>query len=97
MFETWTVIVGKLALYSGDISISAFHYFWHLRELSSQRNISTTVITEYMHELEAEFMICGFYNVLCLDQEQQLDEHDLDATTIDWMDTEDMEMQLIEL
>ncbi|KAK0146239.1 General transcription factor II-I repeat domain-containing protein 2 [Merluccius polli] len=55
MFETWTAFVGKLAVFSDDISTSTFRYFRHLRELSSHRNIRTAEITTYMHELEAEF------------------------------------------
>uniref|UniRef100_A0A3B1K4F4 DUF4371 domain-containing protein n=1 Tax=Astyanax mexicanus TaxID=7994 RepID=A0A3B1K4F4_ASTMX len=55
MFETWTAFVTKLAVFSGDIASSTFRYFRHLREWSSQRNISTAEIAEYMRELETEF------------------------------------------
>uniref|UniRef100_A0A3B1J491 SPIN-DOC-like zinc-finger domain-containing protein n=1 Tax=Astyanax mexicanus TaxID=7994 RepID=A0A3B1J491_ASTMX len=55
MFETWTAFVAKLAVFSGDIASSTFRYFRHLREWSSQRNISTAEIAEYMRELETEF------------------------------------------
>ena len=103
MFETWTAFVGKLAVFSDDISTSTFRYFRHLRELSSLRNINTAEITAYMRVLEAEFTTRfvdfkrygPMFSILM--KPNSFDGHDLDATLIDWMDTEDMEMQLIEL
>lgn len=103
MFETWAAFVAKLAVFSGDIASSTFRYFGHLRELSSQHNISTTVIAEYMWELEAEFTarFVDFkrYGPMFdfLIKPDNFDEHDLDTDLFGWMDVQDMEMQLIEL
>lgn len=71
--------------------------------MSSQRNISTAEITEYMRELEAEFntRFVDFkrYGPMFdfLIKPDSFHEHDLDTTLFAWMDVQDMEMQLIEL
>jgi hypothetical protein len=44
-----------LAVFSSDIATSTFRYFRHLRELSSQCNISNAEICAYMRKLESEF------------------------------------------
>ena len=103
MFETWNAFVAKLAVFSGDIASSTFRYFRHLREWSLQRNISTAEIAEYMRELEAEFTtrFVDFrrYGPMFsfLIKPDSFDGQDLDAALIDWMDVQDVEMQLIEL
>lgn len=92
-----------LALFSNDISFSTFRYFRHLRELSSQLSISTAEIAAYMHELESEFTTrFGEFKrygpmFSFLIKPDSLDGHDLDASLIEWMDIQDMEVQLIEL
>ena len=103
MFDTWTAFVGKLAVFSKDIATSTFRYFRHLRELSSQRNISTALIAAYMRELESEFTTrFGDFKrygpmFSFLIKPDSFDGHDLDVSLMDWMDIQDMEMQLIEL
>jgi len=103
MFETWTAFVGKLPVFSSDIATSTFRYFQHLKELSSQRSISTAEIAAYMSELESEFTTrFGDFKrygqmFSFLIKPDSFDGHGLDASLIEWMDIQNMEMQLIEL
>uniref|UniRef100_A0A8C6LBI0 HAT C-terminal dimerisation domain-containing protein n=1 Tax=Nothobranchius furzeri TaxID=105023 RepID=A0A8C6LBI0_NOTFU len=63
MRDTWEAFVGKLEVFLKDVETSTFRHFKHLRELSAQCSISTT----------------------------------LDLSLFNYLDTDDMEMQLIEL
>uniref|UniRef100_UPI00358FEE4E general transcription factor II-I repeat domain-containing protein 2-like n=1 Tax=Myxine glutinosa TaxID=7769 RepID=UPI00358FEE4E len=103
MFDTWTAFVGKLAILSSDVATFTFRYFRHVRELSSQHSISTAEICKYMSELESEFTTrFGDFQKYgpmfsFLIKPDSFDGHELDLSLIDWLDTQDMEMQLIEL
>uniref|UniRef100_UPI00358ECE96 general transcription factor II-I repeat domain-containing protein 2-like n=1 Tax=Myxine glutinosa TaxID=7769 RepID=UPI00358ECE96 len=103
MFDTWTAFVGKLAIFSSDVATSTFRYFRHVRELSSQHSISTAEICKYMSELESEFTTrFGDFQKYgpmfsFLIKPDSFDGHELDLSLIDWSDTQDVEMQLIEL
>ncbi|KAJ3581347.1 hypothetical protein NHX12_016749, partial [Muraenolepis orangiensis] len=75
----------------------------HLRELSPQHSISTAEICKYISELESEFttrfgefqMYGPMFSFLI--KPDSFDGHELDLSLIDWLDTQDMIMQLIEL
>lgn len=101
--QFWTCLKHGLLLLPNLRYSSSFRYFGHLRELSSQRNISTAEITEYMRELEAEFTtrFVDFkrYGPMFdfLIKPDSFHENDLVTTLFAWMDVQDMEMQLIEL
>ncbi|KAJ3587615.1 hypothetical protein NHX12_011212 [Muraenolepis orangiensis] len=75
----------------------------HLRELSPQHSISTAEICKYISELESEFTtrFGEFLNYgrmfSFLIKPDSFDGHELDLSLIDWLDTQDMIMQLIEL
>uniref|UniRef100_UPI00358FAF2C general transcription factor II-I repeat domain-containing protein 2-like n=1 Tax=Myxine glutinosa TaxID=7769 RepID=UPI00358FAF2C len=103
MFDTWTAFVGKLAVFSSDVATSTFRYFRHVRQLSSQHSISTAEICKYMSELESEFTTrFGDFQKYgpmfsFLIKPDSFDGHELDLSLVDWLDTQDMEMQLIEL
>ncbi|KAJ3588231.1 hypothetical protein NHX12_011825 [Muraenolepis orangiensis] len=103
MFDTWKAFVGKLAIFSGDVATSTFRYFSHLRELSPQHSISTAEICKYISELESEFTtrFGEFQNYgrmfSFLIKPDSFDGHELDLSLIDWLDTQDMIMQLTEL
>lgn len=103
MFETWAAFIDKLAVFSRDIATSTFRYFKHVRELSAQCSVNTSEISKYMSELELEFTTrfgdlrkCGPMFPFLI-KPASFDGHEFDASLIEWMDTQDMEMQLIEL
>ncbi|XP_065148348.1 general transcription factor II-I repeat domain-containing protein 2-like [Paramisgurnus dabryanus] len=103
MFETWASFVDKLTIFSRDISSSKFQYFKHVRELSAQRSINTGEISKYISELESEFKTrFGDFRKYgpmfpFLINPESFDGHEFDESLIGWMNTQDMEMQLIEL
>ncbi|KAK1902250.1 General transcription factor II-I repeat domain containing protein 2 [Dissostichus eleginoides] len=103
MFDTWKAFVGKLAVFSDDVATSTFCYFTHLKELSTQHSISTSEICKYISELESEFTTrFGEFQKYgpmfsFLIKPDSFDGHELDVSVIDWLDTQDMIMQLIEL
>ncbi|KAJ3606325.1 hypothetical protein NHX12_025846 [Muraenolepis orangiensis] len=87
---------------SDDVATSTFRYFSHLRELSLQHSISTAEICKYISELESEFTTrfreFQKYGPMFsfLIKPDSFDGHELDLSLIDWLDTQDMIMQLIE-
>ena len=103
MYETWAAFVAKLAVLSSDVATSTFRYFKHCRQLSAQQNISPADICKYINVLEAEFTTrfqeFQKYGPLFsfLINPDSFDGHDLELPLLDWLDTQDMQMQLIEL
>lgn len=94
----WEALVQKLAFFSSDDEISTFC----LRELSAQRSICTTEIHGYIRRLQTEFttrfqdfLMYGPLFSFLIKPESLNDQ--LDFSLFNCLDTEDMEMQLIEL
>ncbi|XDV12097.1 hypothetical protein PO909_000834 [Leuciscus waleckii] len=103
MYDTWAAFVGKLTIFSSDIATSTLRYFKHLRELSTVHSISTTEICKYISGLESEFTtrfrefqkygpIFSF-----LIKPDSFNGHELDLALMDWLDIQNVEMELIEL
>uniref|UniRef100_A0A3B4ESV8 DUF4371 domain-containing protein n=1 Tax=Pundamilia nyererei TaxID=303518 RepID=A0A3B4ESV8_9CICH len=100
MRDTWEAFVQKL--FSSDVETSMFCYFKRLRELSAQHSISTSEIHGYVQRLEKEFRMrfldFQVYGPMFsfLIKPESFNEQ-LDLSLFKWLDTDDMEMQLIEL
>uniref|UniRef100_A0A3Q2UT69 DUF4371 domain-containing protein n=1 Tax=Haplochromis burtoni TaxID=8153 RepID=A0A3Q2UT69_HAPBU len=90
MRDTWEAFVQKLAVFSSNVETSTFCYFKRLRELSAQRSISTSEIHGFL-----DFQVYGPMFSFLIKPESFNEQ--LDLSLFKWLDTDDMEMQLIEL
>ncbi|XP_070404771.1 general transcription factor II-I repeat domain-containing protein 2A-like [Nothobranchius furzeri] len=102
MRDTWEAFVGKLEVFLKDVEASTFRLFKHLRELSAQCSISTTAIHECIRRLQTEFttrfqdfQLYGPLFSFLIRPESFGNQ--LDLSLFNFLDTDDMEMQLTEL
>uniref|UniRef100_A0A1A8K9W9 HAT C-terminal dimerisation domain-containing protein n=1 Tax=Nothobranchius kuhntae TaxID=321403 RepID=A0A1A8K9W9_NOTKU len=102
MRDTWEAFVGKLEVFLKDVETSTFRHFKHLRELSAQCSISTTARHECIRRLQTEFamhfqdfQLYGPMFSFLIRPESFGNQ--LDLSLFNFLDTDDMEMQLTEL
>ena len=102
LYDTWKAFVAKLAVYSTDIKTGSFRYFKNLKNLSAIHPVNTTNLQLYMQELESEFSIRfqDFQHMgpvfSFLIRPDTFKYSDLDTTLFEWMEPEELEMQLID-
>ena len=102
LYDTWKAFVAKLAIYSTDVETGSFRYFKNLKNLSSMHPVNTSDLQLYMQELKSEFSIRfqDFQHMgpvfSFLIRPDTFKYSDLDTTLFEWMETEELEMQLID-
>ena len=102
LYDTWKAFVAKLAIYSTDVETSSFRYLKNLKNLSSMHPVNTSDLQLYMQELKSEFSIRfqDFQHMgpvfSFLIRPDTFKYSDLDTTLFEWMETEELEMQLID-
>ncbi|XP_064110289.1 general transcription factor II-I repeat domain-containing protein 2A-like [Macrobrachium nipponense] len=102
LYDNWKAFVAKLAIYSTDVETGSFRYFKNLKNLSSMHPVNTSDLQLYMQELKSEFSI-RFQDFQHMDpvfsfliRPDTFKYSDLDTTLFEWMETEELEMQLID-
>ncbi|XP_064119030.1 general transcription factor II-I repeat domain-containing protein 2B-like [Macrobrachium nipponense] len=102
LYDNWKAFVAKLAIYSTDVETGSFRYFKNLKNLSSMHPVNTSDLQLYMQELKSEFSIRfqDFQHMgpvfSFLIRPDTFKYSDLDTTLFEWMETEELEMQLID-
>ncbi|XP_050730475.1 general transcription factor II-I repeat domain-containing protein 2-like isoform X3 [Eriocheir sinensis] len=103
LYDIWKAFVAKLAVYSSDIKTGSFRYFKNLKNLSAIHPVNTTDLQVYMQELKSEFSIRfqDFQHTgpvfSFLIRPDTFKYSELDESLFEWMETEELEMQLIDL
>ncbi|XP_064083014.1 general transcription factor II-I repeat domain-containing protein 2B-like [Macrobrachium nipponense] len=102
LYDNWKAFVAKLAIYSTDVETGSFRYFKNLKNLSSMHPVNTSDLQLYMQELKSEFSIRfqDFQHMgpvfSFLIRPDTFKYSDLDTTLFEWMETEELEKQLID-
>ncbi|XP_042891739.1 general transcription factor II-I repeat domain-containing protein 2A-like [Penaeus japonicus] len=102
LYDTWMAFVAKLAVYSSDIKTGSFRYFRNLKNLSAVHPVNTTDLQVYMQGIKSEFSIRfqDFQHIgpvfSFLIRPDGFRYSELDVSIFEWMETEELEMQLID-
>lgn len=102
LYDAWKAFVAKLAVYSLDIKTGSFRYFKNLKNLHAIHPVNITDIEVYMRELESEFSVRfqDFRHIgpvfSFLIRPDGFEYRDLNTSLFEWMETEELEMQLID-
>lgn len=102
LYDSWKAFVAKLAVYSLDIKTGSFRYLKNLKKLIAIHPVNITDIEVYMRELESEFSVRfqDFRHIgpvfSFLIRPDGFEYRDLNTSLFEWMETEELEMQLID-
>lgn len=102
LYDTWKAIVAKLTIYSTDIKTGSFHYFKNLKNLSAIHPVNTTDLQVYMKQLKSEFSdrFQDFQHMgpvfSFLIRPDTFKYGELDIPLFEWMEIDELEMQLID-